>query len=202
MIGPYSHPLVYHLCMRILYGRHFPARYEVISQQIPARSQVVDVCCGDCYLYTHYLKQKHVDYLGLDTNSVFLGYAHKRGVRVREFDLWKDPVPRVEIIVMQSSLYQFVPHHRRILTQLLTAARSKVIVAEPIRNLSTSKNPIVALLAKKFSDPGFHDNGNPYCGKRFDMGSLTELFTSFDTFQFCIKIPGERELVGIFAGKE
>jgi len=200
MITVYSHPFLYHLAMRLLYGRQFTGRYEVISSQIPDRSQVVEVCCGDCYLYTHYLKRKQVDYLGLDINPLFLDYARKKGVSVRRFDLWKDPIPSAEIVVMQGSLSQFIPHHRQILERLLAAARGRLIVAEPVRNLAASKNPIIAYLAKRLSDPGFYETGNPYLGKRFDTDSLTALFTSFEEFRSFIGTPG-KELVGVFVAK-
>jgi trans-aconitate methyltransferase len=192
----YSHRLLYHGVMRLLYGRHFEARYTALAAEIPAGSAVVDVCAGDCYLYLKYLRHKPVQYQGLDISPQLVRWAQKRGVSVREFNVWQDEVPGGDVVIMQASMYQFIPHQKTIVQKLLAAAREKVIIAEPIRNLSSSHNPLLAIFSQRATTPA--TEAASYSGQRFNRQSLTEFFNSFETFERSFTIPGEREMVGVF----
>lgn len=185
--------------MRALYGRHFKARYVAIADEIPEGSRVVDVCAGDCYLYLGFLRQKSVEYLGLDISSNLVKWAQRHAVNARAFNLWDDEVPRAEIIVMQASLYQFAPHAETVLRKLLAAAQKTVIVSEPVRNLTSSGSRVIAALSHRLTTPTVKHG--PYSGQRFDVRSLTELFHSCEPFERAFFIPGHRELVGIFKGQ-
>jgi ubiquinone/menaquinone biosynthesis C-methylase UbiE len=58
-----------------------------IADLIPCEAKVVDVCCGDCYIYLNFLKKKNVKYLGLDINQAFVNAAKRKGISVELFDL-------------------------------------------------------------------------------------------------------------------
>jgi hypothetical protein len=188
--------MVYTAVVRLLFNRHFVERYRAISDRIPAGAEVVDVCAGDCYLYRRFLKEKHVRYIGLDLSSPFVKWACGRGIRALQFDLWKNEIPEADYVVMQSSLYQFIPREKWVIAKLLKAARKTAVVSEPVRNLSSSNIRWVADLSRILTRP--MGGASSYRGQRFNPSSLSELFHSFPEFQKSCLIPGGREMLGIF----
>jgi hypothetical protein len=192
----YTNRAVYQLLMRLLYGSYFEARYRAIAAEIPNGSEVVDVCAGDAYLYHKYLRQKSVLYLGLDLSPQLVKWSNRHGICMRQFDLWQDTVPTGDIVVMQASLYQFIPHTEVILNKLLEAARQKVIVSEPTRNLAGSQNRFLAWLSRQLTTPLL--TSEEYTGQRFTEETLLMCFQQFDSFQKAFFVPGDREMVGVF----
>ncbi|HTV21785.1 MAG TPA: methionine biosynthesis protein MetW, partial [Polyangiaceae bacterium] len=163
----YAHPWVYQGVMRALYGRGFDARYRAIAELIEPGSEVFEVCAGDGYLYRRYLQPKAVRYAGGDINEAFLRHARRSGIAIQRLDAVSDPIPVADYVVIQASLYQFIPHHLRLLESLLGAARRSLIVAEPIVNLSTSSSGLVRWLAQRSANPG-----DGHKAARFDEASL------------------------------
>ncbi len=194
----YSSRTLYHLTMRLLYGRYYQDRYRVLAAEVPENSVVVDVCSGDCYLHLKYLREKSVRYLGLDASPQLVRWAQKHGVRARKFDLWEEKIPAGDIILMQASLYQFLPHAESIVRRLIQAARKKVLISEPIRNLACSSSRLLSLLGQRLTVPA--SARSDYSSQRFDRESLMAFFGSFDEFQHSAIIPGGREMLGIFRG--
>jgi trans-aconitate methyltransferase len=195
----YSSRTAYHIAMRLLYGRHFNERYAAIAAHIPTGSAVVDVCAGDCYLYLSFLRDKSVSYIGLDISPALVRWAQQRGVQARVFNLWQDDPPGGDVLVMQASLYQFAPQAQRVVERLLAAARDRVIIAEPIRNLSASSHRALAALSRRLTAPAPDAHG--YSGQRFDRASLIALFRSFESFEESLVIAGGKEMMGLFTGK-
>ena len=194
----YSSTLMYRFFMKLAYGQNFESRYEAIAEHIPQGVSVIDVCCGDCYLYHKYLKFKDVKYLGLDVNTAFVSNALKKKLNVRLFDINVDTIPTAEYIIMQSSLYQFIPDEKLILEKLFRSATKAVIVAEPIRNLSTSDNLFIASIAKTI---GRLITGST--AMRFNEQSLTKLFNTYgEQLKSKFQTKGGRELVAIFEPKK
>jgi trans-aconitate methyltransferase len=185
--------------MRVLYGRNFHARYQAIAVFVPPGVEVVDVCAGDCYLYLTQLRAKSVKYLGLDISPQMVAWARRRGIAAQEFNVWQDVIPPTDFVLMQASLYQFIPHAEHILHRLIRAARQKVIVAEPIQNLTESPHRLLAALTHRLTVPLGADDS--YTGRRFHRDSLMALFTSFQEFEGAYEIPGEREWIGVFTGR-
>src|SRR6185369_13287964 len=125
--------------MLLLYGRHYPARYRVICDLIPSGSSVLDLCCGPAILYHRYLRAKSVRYTGLDINQKFIDRLIRSGGLGKLWDLRGDePLPAADYVIMQASLYHFLPDPSTIVNRMLQAAHKRVIIAEPIRNLATS----------------------------------------------------------------
>lgn len=190
----YLHPKIYEIVMRMLYGRNFKHRFKAIYELIPLGTNVVEVCMGDCYLYRNYLRKKSISYLGLDINETFVKYAHKKGVQARKHNLITEEVPEADYIIIQASLYQFIPNEDEIMKKLLNASMKKLIVAEPVFNVSSSKNPVIAFVAKRFANPG-----TKHVTKRFDRESLMELFKKYEQFlETVFEIKGGREVIGVF----
>jgi len=150
----YKNAAVYNLVMRLLYGRHYASRCTRISQLIPAGSTVLDLCCGSAVLYHRHLRQKSVAYTGLDINPRFVKALEERGIPGILWDVRSNAaLPGADFVVMQASLYHFFPNASRVIDRMLEAARKKVIIAEPIQNLATSKLPIISAIAGRLSGP-------------------------------------------------
>jgi hypothetical protein len=189
----YWHPAVYHLIMKLLYGKFFRARYEAIAKLIPESATIVEVCAGDGYLYQNYLSKKNIHYTGLELNPAFVNAARKRRFPFHLSNLITDEVPSADYVIIQASLYQFIPDEHRIIRKLLHAANKTLIIAEPIRNLSDSSNSFVKFLAKYSANPG-----DTHATKRFNRSTLLECFSHYPEFKKSFEIEGGREMVGIF----
>ena len=98
---------------------------------------------------------KAVDYTGLDLNARFVARVERRGGRGCVWDLHDDrPLPEADIVVMQASLYQFLPDPAPVVRRMLAAARERVIIAEPVRNLVDSRVPLARRAGRRQTDPG------------------------------------------------
>ncbi len=195
----YANPTLYHLFMRLLYGKNFNARYQAVVDEIPERISVVDVCAGDAYLFSNYLIKKTIRYTALDNSPYFLKWAQKKGIDYRKINILCDEIPKGDVVVMMASLYQFIPKEKEILHKLILSARQKVIISEPISNLTSSHIGIVARIANRLSIP--YEVSCQYTGERFDEERLITLLTSFPGFQYSTKIPGGREIVAVLSGE-
>jgi hypothetical protein len=74
---------------------------------------------------------------------------------------------------------------------MLRAAREQVIIAEPVRNLATSRNPWLRALARRQTDPGLGVRPSRFTTSTFDAfidGLGIRVIRSFE-------IPGGREKV-------
>lgn len=172
----YWHPVLYKAAMRLLYGRRgYEGRYEELTKWIPAGASVFEACAGDCRLYLKYLRQLGVDYRAGDFNEVFVKHGRRQGVAIDRFDLRNDPIPKADVVLIQASLYQFLPGCREVLLRLAAAAAKRLIVVEPIRNLASSDNAAVAWLGRLGAKT--EDQDHP---SRFTDETITRLMQ--DTF--------------------
>jgi SAM-dependent methyltransferase len=183
----------YELLMRLLYGRHYEARMRVVAEQIPWGASVLELCCGPGTLYFRYLHHRAAGYVGLDVNPRFVARLRRSGVDARCLDLTSDaePLPVADVVIMQASLYHFLPEAGAVLDRMLAAARESVIVSEPIRNLASSALPGVALLGRRAADPGVGGHAG-----RFTEATLDQLMEGHrGQVASAFKIPGGREKV-------
>lgn len=192
----YQNILLYQLFMRLLYGRHFEDRYKTVAGQIPHGSSVMDVCAGDAYLYTRYLKGKNDDYLAIDNSPFFIRSARKRNIACMQLNVMDDPFPTADVVVMMASLYQFIPQEKSVIKKLLQSARRKLIITEPVSNLSSSRIHFISRMAHHLSIP--YQASRQYKGERFNRQRLGDLFSSYKEFKKFTPIPGGREMMGIF----
>ena len=183
----------YELAMRILYGRHYDSRYRAIADLIGTESSVLDVCCGPATLFTRYLKQKRVEYTGLDINAAFMRSLNSQGASGMVWDIREEqrPLPQADYVVMQASLYHFLPDAAPVVDRMLAAARLHVIIAEPVRNLASSDNPLLRFAGRLLTNPGSGEQPD-----RFTESSLAEFFKQYGPrVQRSMPIPGSREIV-------
>ena len=177
------------------YGRHYGERYRAIADLIPAAASVLDVCCGPGILYQRYLRQKFVSYTGLDSNEKFVRHVINLGAQGKVQDLCSDgALPQADYVVMQASLYHFLPDAASVVARMMAAARSALIIAEPIRNVSNSRLRPLSSFASTISNPG---RGAP--PQRFTETTLTELFSQLDLVESkTLLVGGGRERVYVF----
>ena len=168
----YSYRFLYNIAVRCLYRKEFEDRYEKIALLIPESSTVVELCCGDCYLYKHYLKKKNVKYTGLDINTGFIYSAQRDGINVIYHNLLtNNPIPEAEYIIIQASMYHFLPDVNGFYSRLLKSTQKELIISEAVETLSTSSNPLIRFIARCALNPG--------------SGPPTEYFTKQTFKKFC-----------------
>lgn len=194
----YRSASVYELAMLLLYGRHYASRYRAIAELIPAGSSVLDLCCGPALLYHRYLKSKGVRYAGLDLNANFIARLNRRGGRGQVWDLRSDEaLPSADYVIMQASLYHFLPDAAPVVNRMLQAAQERVIIAEPIRNLATSDSRLLSLLSRLFTNPGVGEHN-----LRFTEASLADFFSAYASRVVrSFPIAGGREKVYVLDGR-
>jgi SAM-dependent methyltransferase len=160
---------------------------------IPAGASVLDVCCGPAVLYTRYLKNKGVSYTGFDINEKFIALGRAKGLAMIQGDVAAvAEFPKSDFVVMQGSLYHFLPDDvPSVVEKMLRASKQKLIIAEPVRNVSVSKLGWLARLAQRLTDAGSGPST-----RRFDETSLTVALTRFAAnIERTFPIAGGREIV-------
>jgi Methionine biosynthesis protein MetW len=188
----YRSRFLYEAVMLALYRGEYSKRSRAIAAVIPDGATVVDLCCGPASLYFRHLCHKRVTYTGLDINRNFVARLSARGVSARFWDAATNaPLPKADYLVMQSSLYHFLPDPYPVVDRMLAAASKLVVLTEPVRNLADSKNRLVAWLAKRLSDPGTGDQPH-----RFDEALFQEFLNHYQRLGRvvdCYPIAGGRE---------
>ena len=194
----YRNALIYESAMRVLYGRGYGDRDRALAQLIPEGSSVLDLCCGPATLFSRYLKQKRVRYTGLDINAGFVARLLSNGGVGIVWNLEEDrPLPRAEYVIMQASLYHFLPTASPVVERMLAAAERQVLIAEPIRNVVDSRLAIVAALARKFANPGTGDQPHRFDEARLD--GLLEIYRQRGQIVQTRLIAGGREKLYVLA---
>ena len=166
----YKSALLYEAFLLLRYRAEYTERSRAIATLIPEGSSVADLCCGPATLYFSHLRYKKVSYTGLDINRGFVDRLSSRGATGFFWDATtSEPLPQADYLIMQGSLYHFLPNPYPIVDRMLAAARRSVLLTEPVRNLADSKNPLVSWMASKLANPGTGDQAN-----RFDESLFEE----------------------------
>ena len=186
----------YELLMRVLYGAHYTDRMRAVAEEVPDGASVLELCCGPGTMYLRHLRGRAGCYVGVDVNERFVGRLRRHGVDARRLDLaGEEALPSADVVILQASLYHFLPHAERILDRMLASARDRVIVSEPVRNLASSEKPLVALIGRRAADPGLGGHG-----ERFTEASLGALMERYhERVLRAFPIPGGREMVYVLA---
>jgi SAM-dependent methyltransferase len=166
----------YGLTMRVLYGRYYAARDAAVAEHVPDGASVLELCCGPARLYLRELRGRTRSYVGLDANAGFVERLRRRGVDARRADVATDDLPGADVVVMQASLYHFLPavSAAAMVTRMLAAAGDRVVISEPVRNLASSRLGVVARIAAG----GTATTEGAQAG-RFDADSLRALMDGF-----------------------
>jgi SAM-dependent methyltransferase len=187
----YRSAVGYELVMRALYGRHYSDRLWAVAEQVPDGASVLELCCGPGTLYNRFLRGRVRSYTGLDLNEGFVARLTEQGVDARVVDLGSsaDPLPRADVVLMQASLYHFLPRAAEIVERMLHAADRRVVLSEPVRNLASSENPVLGMLGRRAADPGVGGGE-----RRFTEETLDALMSRYRKLVLLQRlIPGGRE---------
>ena len=192
----YRHPYIYEAGMRLLYGASYLDRLRMVAELVAPGSTVVDVCSGPGALYRHFLKGRGCHYLALDMNPRFLARVTAEGGEGRHADVRSlEMLPSADHVIMQGSLYHFLPDAATIVERMLVAARQTVIICEPVRNLTRSSSWMVRSLSMWLTDPG--TGPAPH---RFTPETLVELMKPYPVLESSA-IPGGRDQLVVLAGR-
>jgi SAM-dependent methyltransferase len=165
----YNNASVYEAVMQALYGRGYSDRFRSVAELVAEGSSVLDVCCGPGTLFHRYLKTKRVRYTGLDINHRFVERLSADGATGLIWNLNEArPLPRAEYVIMQGSLYHFLPEASGVIERMIAAADKQVLIAEPIRNVTDSRIFLLAFFARKLTNPGTGDQPNRFNEARLD----------------------------------
>jgi SAM-dependent methyltransferase len=187
----YRSAFLYELVMRALYRSSYRIRHERIAELVPHGASVLEVCCGPGRLYLDHLRERGVRYIGLDLSPSFVRYVRARGGNARVWDARSpEPLPAAEWVVMQASLYQFLPDAGPVLDRMLEAARDHVVIAEPVHNVAEGSG-LLSWLAARATDPGTGPQA-----LRFDHAALAEFLAPYQSrIEGSFPLPGDREYV-------
>jgi SAM-dependent methyltransferase len=192
----YRNALLYETAMRALYGRHYWDRYRAVDQLVANDVAVLDVCCGPATIYFHFLKSRGVHYTGLDISPYFVQRLRRKGVAAQVWDVAQDrPLPEADFVLLQASLYHFLPKTEPIVDRLVKAAKRAVIIAEPIRNLATSRSVWLSWCGRHLTNAG----QGPQT-ERFTSTTLDQLLLSRADCLHSFLIPGGREKIFVLGG--
>lgn len=169
----YKNVWIYRKIMKHLYGSEYERKYGMVVDEIPPGSRVVDLCCGDCRIAPA-LAEKKCSYLGLDANPAFVAWGTKHGFDVRVWNGKNDEIPEGDVICMQSSLYQFIPNDADIVRRMVEKALKKVVITEPIQNVTTGGSSFMSKLSKWMT----RANGETF-HQRHSEASLRKLFEAW-----------------------
>lgn len=184
--------------MRVLYGRYYAARDAAVAAHVPDGASVLELCCGPARLYERELRGRIGAYVALDESERFVARLLRHGVDARRADVATAELPVADVVVMQASLYHFLPSADAIVRRMRAAARRSVIIAEPVRNVASSRLGLVARLGA-----GAAATADGAQAQRFDARSLRELMRGpafGDAVTFHASVPGGREHLYVLAG--
>jgi Glycosyl transferase family 2 len=172
--------------------QHHPEFLPDLIREIEKGHDVVYADFGTKHQRVWNNSYKSVNYRGLDINAKFIKKLVRCGAQGEVWDLRGDkPLPPADYVIMQSSLYHFLPNSMPIIIRMLAAARTALIIAEPIRNLAQSKLPIIRSLTPVLTNPGVGPQP-----RRFTEQSLDGLFAgSLQTSVRAFFISGGREKI-------
>ncbi len=139
--------------MNILYCGKYRIRInDVINTLTSNDKSVLDLCFGDILLAT-YCKKHTIIWTGYDINDQFVRYAFRHGFNAKQINLLKqEHFEKADVCLMSGSLYHFHHDLETILKKMLDAS-PKLIISEPIQNISSSSG-IIGYLAQYMTNAG------------------------------------------------
>jgi len=156
-----------------LYGPAYFRRFRELGACVENGSSVVDLCCGFGDFYVYALRDKGIKYTGVDLSGEFAVYAAKKGINVQQGNIENYEFPSADYYVMIGSLYHF-QNPQDVLNRMITASRKRVLIMEPIRNLTNSKYKIISKLSQYFTN-----EGNSHNNFRFSEQTLDEFVNRY-----------------------
>jgi hypothetical protein len=152
----YRHIFIYRFVMNILYLGKYNRRFDQILiglNDLPSEATVLELCFGDVYIAEH-CKKMGLAWRGIDINQKFVKFAKRHGYDAH----WEDLItvhslPSADVCIMAGSLYHFHPDHTFAVLKKMLDSANKIIISEPIENLSSRKG-FLGYIAKRAASVG------------------------------------------------
>jgi len=142
--------------MNMLYAGGYRGRFDHITENLmnlTAGTRILELCFGDIYV-AEYCKKKGLVWTGIDINNKFVTRARRLGYNAHQSDLVTlDELPKADVCIMAGSLYHFHPHHTFQILEKMVDAADRLIISEPVSNLS-SRRGLIGFLAKRAASIG------------------------------------------------
>ena len=183
----YKNIFFYRFLMNVIYVGNYKNRFlkitEVIEQEAP--KSVLELCFGDTII-AEYCQRKNILWQGIDINENFVKGAQKKGFdSVCKDILLLDSFVKNDLCIISGSLYHFNPEQRLKLFQKMFSSSQKVLISEPISNLSDQKG-LIGFIARRAANAGKGDEHFRY-NEQSLKATLDELSKHFN---FTYKIVG------------
>ncbi|HNZ42078.1 MAG TPA: hypothetical protein PLI16_00210 [Bacteroidales bacterium] len=148
----YRNILLYRLAMNLLYSFSYKERFRKVTSYITGKS-VNELCFGDLFIAS-FCKKNNICWTGFEVNKTFVRRAIRNNFRAQQIDLKNQEItlPPADTNIITGSLYHFHEQPEKILNALFTTA-NRIIISEPVKNISAKKN-LWGRLAAKVSDAG------------------------------------------------
>jgi hypothetical protein len=139
--------------MNILYTGKYKQRFRNVTELISNDDKsVIDLCFGDTYI-ANYCSKKNILWTGYDLSSYFVKRARNLSFNAIKSDVLKETVSlKSDVCIIIGSLYHFEKNIDD-LFEKMTSISSKIIISEPIKNL-TNGNVFFSYLAKNMTKSG------------------------------------------------
>jgi len=165
----YKNLFLYRLAMNLLYTGSYRNRFRPLIGLVTGKS-VLELCFADTVI-AEWCQKNSLKWTGFDINKKFVSCAEKKGFDAKLADLNSiETLPRADVCIMAGSLYHFMGKENRLFRIMLNAS-PRIIISEPVRNLSAMKGP-VGKIARNASA-----TGTGRADQRYDKESLLALLS-------------------------
>jgi len=188
----YRNIFLYRLILWILYGGKYKKRFAAVIDMISPEDQTVtELCFGDIYI-ADWCKQSGRRWVGYDINSSFIDFAVNHGYDARFANLDSvEDLPASDVCVIIGSLYHFANKLEKLVSLMLRYS-PKIIISEPVINLS-SQGGIIGALARRSANAGFGDVPYRY-NKQSLLASMDDLSKKLG-FKYRVVAELERDII-------
>jgi len=184
----YRNIRIYRLVMNLLYLGRYRQRFKDITNVLEQKDKdIVELCFGDI-LIAEYCKESARRWVGYDINEVFVNHALDHGHNAVSTDILAlESLPEADALIFAGSLYHFNKNMLKI-WQLMTSCAPKIILSEPIKNITSIKNFVGKIGARATT---VQDGAEAF---RFDRNSLIEMLDCYkETYNFTYEIVSEKK---------
>jgi hypothetical protein len=184
----YRNIWIYRLVMNLLYLGRYRRRFKDITNLLEQKdNNIVELCFGDI-IVAEYCKESARHWVGYDINDVFVNYALKHGHNAVSTDILSlESLPDADVLIFAGSLYHFNENMHKI-WQLMTSCASKIILSEPVKNITSIKNFVGKIGARAST---VRNGAEAF---RFDRRSLIEMLDRIkETYNFTYEIVSEKK---------
>lgn len=124
----YQHPKVYLTVLKIVHGKAWNERFNLMANLVGKKKTVLDIGCG-----TGILKEnldKSCTYFGIDNNQKFVTFAKSKNIDVTCGNIFQEEFPKADVVVISDVLHHVTPKHTQLIKKCLKAA-PRLIICEP-----------------------------------------------------------------------